>query len=36
MAASLAEVEAETLGDTVSDAYALVKSLADTEEEVAA
>ena len=26
----LAEVEAETLGKTLSDAYALVKSLAET------
>ena len=32
---SLAEVEAETLGDTVSDAHALVESMKDTVAEVA-
>ena len=34
VADSLAEVDVETLGDTVSDAHALVKSLADTVAEV--
>ena len=35
MADSLAEIKAETLSDTVSDAHAVVKSQADTVREVA-
>ena len=35
VAASLVELEAETQGDTLSDAHALVELLADTEAEVA-